>query len=196
MIRYKELADKYQEIKDYFDIKFTPIPESLLPVKKAIDTFEFPEKLDVNMWDRLKSLQMVFDQALPKIQKYIKETDNNGRNKIGLDAKVAEIYIVRYQQDLDNSFRDTLRRFFNTYIDESNYKQLDNLYTNYILLKGIDDEVKITKDIAMKMFDSEFKAEYNIEGQTVRNILSGTLDKLEDLGEDTTDIIGHLSELV
>ncbi|AVP88201.1 hypothetical protein phytr_12770 [Candidatus Phycorickettsia trachydisci] len=196
MIRYKELADKYQEIKDYFDIKFTPIPESLLPVKEAIDTFEFPKKLDVNMWDRLKSLQMVFDQALPKIQKYIKETDNNGRNKIVLDAKVAEIYIVRYQQDLDNSFRDTLRRFFNTYIDESNYKQLDNLYTNYILLKGIDDEVKITKDIAMKMFDSQFKAEYNIEGQTVRNILSGTLDKLEDLGEDTTDIIGHLSELV
>jgi len=53
----------------------------------------------------------------------------------------------------------------------------------------------MTKDIAMKMFDPEFRAQYNIEGQVIGNILNGALHKLDEIGAVTSDIIEHVKGL-
>jgi len=157
MIRYKELADKYQEIKNYFDIKSTSMPESLLPIKEAIDTIEFPRRNDKDLWAKLKALHTTFDKILPVIEKYVQENDKGGPlDRTLLNCKVLEQLIVCCQQDI-------LSDFFNTYVDDSNSSPLNKLYTNYVIPReSTDDEASITKAIAMKMFDPEFKVEYNI----------------------------------
>jgi len=190
MIRYKELADKYQKIKDYFNTQIIPIPEPLLPLKESIDTFEFPHRKDKDLWTKLKALHTTFDKILPVIEKSAQGSDQSETlNQTLMNCRSLVRFIVQCEGDI-------LSDFFNTYVDDSNSHQLDKLYTNYVIPRQeTDDEASITKAIAMKMFDPEFRAQYNIEGQVIDNILDGSIRKLEELGGVISDIIEHVKEL-
>lgn len=190
MSRYTDLRKSYQDIKAYFDSDM--LPEVLIPLKKTIDEFEFPKKTDKDLWFRLKELHSIFDIVLPIIQSYVQKNDHGGPlDEILMNCKVLEQLIERYQQDI-------LIDFFNICIDEENYKQLENLYTKYIVPMKMDD-VKVTVAVAKEMFKPEFRCEYGIDGQTARKIIGGAIFKLQASDEDTegasADIIGHLSEL-
>src|SRR6476619_1592429 len=190
------LVNNYYNIKTHLDIEVLGLSQDLFFLKEAMNIFRFPEKSISDMWTQFKLLHEVFDQALPIMHNYIQKNDNsNNLTSHIVHLKLMGRLIEQYQKDLDVLFRDILRKFFNTYIDESNYEQLSVLYSSYVLPQ-IDDEVAITKDVAMKVLDADFRAEYDIEGDIIHGIRGGAIHKLLDLGESIADIIGHSSELV
>jgi len=188
---YKDLYGKFQAIKRLLNNKIEHSNDLLESIKSTICQVEIPELPSKGTWRNISNLLEVLNNQKLRIQEYVKDFDCSDEglkaNPILLDIKVVEHLLKRYLQDIDSFFRYSMNDFFYISIDDSEYPICKDIFLDY---KDQSRSYKeILKEIASNMKNPEYIVQHDIPTDVAETLLTGAIDKLDYLGENTSEFL-------